>query len=384
MHELSAILNAIEHLQAPAVLATLVKTAGSSYRRPGARMLVLADGRRIGTISAGCLENDLADRAGALSAASAPIVVHYDLSGDAEPIFGFGLGCKGAMTVLLERIEPGQTPQWLTYAKHCLGGGGGVMATIYSSADAQWVPVGKRILLHGRSVSMTQPMLQQLADAIAQAADEALRQDRSRAQGFVVRGIRVDALLEVIQPPIHLLLCGAGDHAIPAAKIAAQLGWRITVHDRREKLATAQRFPEADAILACPIAELPDHVRFDARTVAVILNHNYADDLELLRLLLPMRLPYLGLLGSRQRSAGLLDELARGPSGPTREQLERLHTPVGLDIGAETPAEIALSVVAEIQATLASRPGTPLRQRQGAVHGEGGGENGMSCGGERC
>jgi xanthine dehydrogenase accessory factor len=384
MHELTAIIAAIEQLKEPGVLATLVKTAGSAYRQPGARMLMLADGTRIGSISAGCLENDLADRASGMPAGAPPLLVHYDLTGEAEPIFGYGLGCKGAMTVLLERIEPGLALTWLAQMKDCLSGGGGVMGTVYASADPLLVPVGSRILVRDRSVKAIQPTLEKLADAVAEAAAKALREGRSQAQDLVVRGVRVDVLIEAIRPPVHLLLCGAADHAMPVASLAAQLGWRITVHDRREKLATARRFPEADWVLACPISELRDRVRFDARTVAVIFNHSYADDVELLRLLLPMPLPYIGLLGSRQRSASLLDELSRGAYRPTLEQLQRLHTPVGLDIGAETPAEIALSAVAEIQAVLTSRPGTPLRQQEGAIHGEGGRTSGIACGGERC
>ena len=175
------------------------------------------------------------------------------------------------------------------------------------------------------------------------------------------------ALLEVLTPPLRLVVYGAGNDAQPLAHLAASLGWHITVVDGRPHLATAARFPEAAAVRVVPVQELEAQVP-DPDAYHVLLSHNYAYDLAALHALRPSPAPYIGLLGPRLKAARLLDAL--GLTGAEQQELlrERLHSPIGLDLGSETPEEIALAIVAEIQARRSGRQGRPLRERAGTVH----------------
>jgi xanthine/CO dehydrogenase XdhC/CoxF family maturation factor len=174
---------------------------------------------------------------------------------------------------------------------------------------------------------------------------------------------------EIIEPPPPLFIFGAGDDAQPLARFAEQLGWRVTLADPRASLAKAGRFPEADAILVGPSDDLVARAAPGPRALAVVMTHNFSHDLNLLRDLLARPLAYLGLLGPRQRADMILDALARAGAPITAAVRSALHAPVGLDLGAETPEEVALSIIAEMRAALSRRDARPLRERKGRIHG---------------
>ncbi|OGX81530.1 XdhC family protein [Hymenobacter coccineus] len=177
----------------------------------------------------------------------------------------------------------------------------------------------------------------------------------------------VRALLEVLEPPLRLVVYGAGNDAQPLVHLAGSLGWHITVVDGRPNLATAARFPEAAAVQLVPVAALETQTP-DPGAYHVLLSHNYAYDLAALQTLLPSPAPYIGLLGPRLKAARLMDELDLSEAERAQLLRERLHSPIGLDLGSETPEEIALAIVAEIQAQRSGRQGRPLRERAGTVH----------------
>ena len=333
MPELAAV---VAHLAAPnrgpAVLATLVAVAGSSYRRPGARLIVTATGERIGSISGGCLEEDVIARAHHVATTGRPELVTYDTSSENDLVWGVGLGCHGIVQVLLEPI-PATAPAWVDMlATHLAARRPTPLAVLWRSADPAQ-PLGTRLA----------------ADLPTSPADSAV-------------------FSETLTPPPALLIFGAGDDAQPLAQLAAPLGWAVTIADPRPAFATAARFPTASRLVVAPAAELVARVAPEPGALAVVMTHHYIHDVPLLRDLLPLDLPYLGLLGPKKRADRILADLARDGFTPTSAQVTALHAPVGLDLGAETPAEVALSILAEIRATLARRDARPLRDRTRPIH----------------
>ncbi len=327
--------NIVQHLTSadpgPAVLATLVTVEGSSYRRPGARMLVTANGSRIGSISGGCLEEDVLVRARAVAASGRAEVVIYDTTSENDLVWGVGLGCHGIVQVLLEKISA--RPAWAT----------ALAENLSARRPTELVSVW-----HGTAHF---PLGTQLSGDISTPPTE------------------VRCFHETIQPPPALTVFGAGDDALPLVRLAKELGWQVTVADPRPAFATRERFPLADRCLHAPAGELVRHVAPETGALAVVMTHHYVHDVPIVRDLLPRPLTYLGLLGPKKRAGKILGDLAAQGLSITAESRERLHAPVGLDLGAETPEEVALAILAEMQAVLAGRDARPLRERQQPIHG---------------
>jgi xanthine/CO dehydrogenase XdhC/CoxF family maturation factor len=313
MKELQDILRLIRERPGPLALATLVRVEGASYRRPGARLLLDRDGPLRGSLSGGCLEGDVHARALEVLASGTPRLMQYDLRGDADLVWGSGSGCEGVLDILVEPIPA--LPEWMTWIERAWASRTPLTLHTNLSPDG----LGRRSL-------SGQP------DSPA---------------GFT----------ETLIPPMALWILGASDDSRPLVRLAKELGWFVGLLDHRPAFARPERFPEADAVLSGhPERTLPT-LSLDARSAVVLMTHHYAKDLEALRLLLPSAAGYLGLLGSRARGAKLLEALAaEGLRGDTR-----LHTPVGLDLGAETPEAIALAILAEIQAASTGRSGHSLR-----------------------
>jgi xanthine dehydrogenase accessory factor len=328
MPELSRILTALDSATGqPAALATLVKVEGSSYRRPGARLLLLADGTRIGSISGGCLEEDVMERARRVLATGKPELAVYDTTAEDDLVWGVGLGCQGVVHVFLEYLTPAR-PDWFAI----------LYANLHERHDTN-------LSVH---YSGATPRGTQLASS------------HETAEGLFHQNIPA---------PPALIICGAGDDAQPLARFAKETGWHVTVADTRTAYATPERFPTADWIIAAPLAQIAAKLRFDVRTFAVVMTHRFVDDREFLRELLPREFAYLGQLGPRTRTDRLLDELKAEGVAATRLQLAKLHAPVGLDLGGSTPETVALAILAEMQTRLTGRTPAHLRDRPGPIHG---------------
>ena len=352
--------------QRPCALATVVEVVGSAYRRPGARMLVTEDGELTGAISGGCLEGDARQRARRALFQGEPALVTYDTRDEDDPRHGLGPGCQGVVRILLEPLDFTDAANPLeilrSFAQHPAPA---VLATVFETdATGLKAAVGQRLLLTNAGVVRGTPLL---AVPLAEAARTALAQGQSRILDIETDAGPVRALLEILTPPLRLVVYGAGNDAQPLVHLAASLGWHITVVDGRPHLATSARFPEAAAVCLVPVRELETQVP-DSLAYHVLLSHNYAYDLAALQTLLYSAAPYIGLLGPRLKAQRLLSELATAPRAVVEALRERLHSPIGLDLGSETPEEIALCVVAEIQAQRSGRQGRPLRERAGTVH----------------
>ncbi|GAB3325819.1 XdhC family protein [Hymenobacter humi] len=371
MTELQRLLLAYDQHRAearPCALATVVEVHGSAYRRPGARMLVTDDGRLTGAISGGCLEGDARQRARQAIFRGQPALVSYDTRDEDDPRHGLGPGCQGVVRILLEPLDfaaPDNPMELLRgFAQHPEPA---VLATVFETDKANGLraEVGQRLLLTAGGALRGASAL---ATPLTQAARATLAQGLSQVLDIETEAGSVRALLELLTPPLRVIIYGAGNDAQPLVRLAASLGWHITVLDGRPNLATAARFPEAAEVRVVPVADLAQETRTDA--YAVLLSHNYAYDLAALALHIPASTPYIGLLGPRLKAARLLDEPELGLSEAEKEALlqTRLHSPIGLDLGSETPEEIALAIVAEIQARRNQRNGRPLREKAGTVH----------------
>ncbi len=318
------------------VLATVVATAGSTYRKAGARMLIMADGSYLGLLSGGCLEADLKLHAQQVIDSGVARAVEYDLRGPDDILFGIGAGCEGAMRVLLEPANAGSR------------------AAIALTAAGEAANLGAPTCLVAVHESDTLPLgtcgTASLPPDLAAAAGQSLADGCSRE----VRrdGERLRALVQFLPPSPHLLICGAGPDAQPVVSAARALGWRVTVVDHRRAYADARRFPGAAVILADARA-LRSAVALDTCHAAVVMSHHLLSDVAYLRELSSAQYPhYVGLLGPAARRLRITQELGAAAVGLRT----RLRGPVGIDIGAVTPEAIGLAILGQVHAALAGRP----------------------------
>ncbi|HXV41294.1 MAG TPA: XdhC family protein [Steroidobacteraceae bacterium] len=321
----------------PCVLATVVATAGSTYRKSGAQMLVTAQAELRGLLSGGCLEVDLVERSRRVLESGRAELASYDMRGEDDLLFGIGSGCEGAMEVLLQRVGPAEDWQPLARAADCLR-----VRREESLAVIVTGPAAGRVWWTGGGDA---PWPEPPEVAAARATGET-RSLECRAGGDLLR-----ALVLPLRLPPGLLICGAGVDAVPLARLAVALGFAVTVCDHRPALAAAQRFPHCEVRCAAP-PEAASQLELARFRAAVVMSHHLPSDQVWLSLLAQNpRVGYVGLLGPPARRARLLDAL-----GPAAESLrQRLHAPVGLDIGARTPEAIALAIAAELHAWIADQ-----------------------------
>ncbi len=385
MRELREILAEWERRRGePLALATVVRTRGSAYRRPGARMLIAGDGSTVGSVSGGCLETDVAERGLAVRAGGEPVVLTFDTTDPSDVLFGTGTGCRGIVDLLIERVPAGDRAA----AELGLGGGEprnvlgfasallrerrrGVVATVVTAPpDAGARPGDHLFLREDGSIAHSDLADPLVAESLAATAREHLREGSARLVPIATLAGPVEAFLDRIEPPPGLIVFGAGYDAIPVVRLAEELGYEVTLVDHRAPFASRERFPRAKDILLGRPAEVWDRLSLTAETSVAILTHNYALDRELLQRLLPSPVSYVGLLGPALRKDEILDELRREGLALGDEALARLHAPIGLDLGADTPETVALAILAEMQAVRAGHTGGPLRERRGPIHSQ--------------
>lgn len=327
------------------VLATVVETSGSTYRKPGALMLIAADGSFAGLISGGCLEDDLIKHAAAVFSSGAPQLVDYDLNDDPELVWGLGLGCGGSVHVLLQLIRPGAPLQALGALFQGLGQGqDGALAVVFDSAAAE-LPIGTLAVISGAGQVLGPP---QLVEALRH---EAFTGRRCAPWSLDQDDTPVRAVLIQASAPPQVLICGAGPDAAPLAAQVRALGWSCSVVDHRPAYARAERFAAGVQVHCLRPGQLGE-LELQRFSAAVVMSHHVGHDRAYLQQLGQCPPAYIGLLGPSARRQTLLDEL--GSQAPV------VHGPAGLDIGAELPESIALSIVAEIHACLNGRSGRSL------------------------
>jgi xanthine/CO dehydrogenase XdhC/CoxF family maturation factor len=335
-------------------LATVVRVEGSSYRKPGARMLLTRSGQRAGTISGGCLEAEVAKKAWWLTE-NGPTIQRYSSFFDDDSPVPYGLGCGGTVYVLLDRSEAAHAVLDALELNLSMRSPFVIVTDTNRETVLLVQQTGGKILFAQGDESA--------ATRVEQLARRALQEQRSSHASLHTTADEANLFIEYVAPPVALTLFGAGDDAKPLADFAHQLGWHVTIADGRSHLARAERFPSADRLAVidyddpAPLQPLA----LSADDAAVLLTHSYEQDRTLLRELLPLEPKYLGILGPRQRTERLIAEIATQLGMSLEDCMTRLHAPVGLDIGAHAPESIALSIVTEIFAVLHGREGISLK-----------------------
>lgn len=374
MNEIEAIVQLAREVEPDEAMAmaTVVEVHGSAYRRPGARMLMTQSGRTVGMISGGCLEADVRERGRQVMASNTSRVVTYDSTAPEDIVFGLGLGCNGVVNVLIEPVSASDPVGLLAFLAWCHAhqATGSIATLIRTDPSGSGRRAGARLLYwpDGRITGdLTEPGLLEPLKAAACGTSSSRTWTETITSASAPP---LSVLFETIAPPVSLVVFGAGDDALPVVRAAKGIGWKVTVVDPRPAYAQDYRFPLADAVHCvraerlvecCPGLLTPD-------TVTMVMTHSYTTDRELLRVLLPRALRYVGLLGPRARSVRLLNELADEGCVFDSAMLASLYSPAGIDIGAETAEEIAISVIAEMRAVLSGRTGGALRDRAGAIH----------------
>jgi xanthine dehydrogenase accessory factor len=341
-----------------AVLATLVRVAGSSYRRPGARMYIHSTGA-VGAISGGCLEGEVARKAAWITR-HGPAVERYSTlfdeildetnSLDTREI-PYGLGCGGVIDVLLEPLALPETDAMLRALEAAQRGETLVSATVLPASASNAIPLTRVIVREDGCLFFASHHLN--PESQAELASLARIGNEATTVSISLGNEARDVFLEPILPPQRLVIFGAGDDARPLVRMAHLLGWHVAVADGRAWLAQGARFPEAAQVLALSErAANFDQLHLTGRDAVAMLTHSFDQDKTLLRKLLPLELRYLGLLGARHRSRILLTEVAAQLGWTPEQCLRRVHAPIGLDLGGDSPEAVALAILSEIQSAL--------------------------------
>lgn len=310
----------------PCALATVVRVRGSAYRHEGAKLLVASDGRSIGNVSGGCLEEDV--REVALRVIRRGVAELREYCGGANEVqaWDLGVGCEGVVELYIEPVR--------------------------DARDAE------RAMIAAERAHVVMTDLQSGARECRALEDVELQELASRGEQ------RPGRFIEILHPPPRLLVVSAGDDAVHLARLASSVGFRVVVADRRPGLLTPERFPAPIQLVEADAARLGERVVLDSASFAVVMTHHFADDTDYLRALLRSSARYIGLLGPRQRTARILGILRA--EGPLDES--RIYGPVGLDIGTDGAEQVALSVVAELLAVRSGRQPRSLRERRAPIH----------------
>ncbi|WP_328372379.1 XdhC/CoxI family protein [Micromonospora zamorensis] len=381
------------HAGEPVALATVVATWHSAPQPPGATMLVAADGTVTGSVSGGCVEADLYERARRVLTTGAPELIRYGISDD--DAYAVGLTCGGVLDVFVERVDPGALPGLDAVAAARRAAQPAAVVTCVA-ADAGGAPadaenplggdppgtpptdparrLGRRLVLTGGQHPIGSLGDDRLDDAASADALGLLAAGHSGMLRYGYSGQRRDSgvslFVTAYATPPRMIVFGAIDFAAAVARIGAFLGYRVTVCDARPVFTTARRFPEADEVVVqWPHRYLRTEVdagRVDERTVVCVLTHDPRFDVPLLELALRHPLAYVGAMGSRRTHDDRLKLL--GEAGLTEAQLARLASPIGLDLGGRTPEETAVSVAAQIVAARWGGTGRPLAALDGPIH----------------
>lgn len=353
-----------------AAIATVVQTEGAAYRRPGARMLITASGQMVGGISGGCLEADVFERAQPLMLEDGAVkLVRYDTRPDEDLLWGLGTGCKGVVDVLIESLSTELAKSQVDFIAQCLAlRQAGVIATVFYTEGKSGFQVGDRFCWsEDRRLANKMADSRQIAPVLADL-DRVFAARKNQVISYEDENGLAKVFFEIIHPPMPLLVFGGGYDAIPLVELAKYLGWDVTVIDPRPAYANRDRFPLVDRVIAGHPPELLAQINLTPSSGAVVMTHHYHHDKAFLSDLISSPLFYLGVLGQKQRTQQLLADIEAEGILFNPQQIHKLYYPVGLDIGAETPEEIALAIVAEIQAVLANRSGSCLRDRPGPIH----------------
>ena len=369
LQEIIKIYEAASQQNKKSALVTVVHLEGSSYRRPGARMLVNDDGRITGAISGGCLEGDALKKALFAISEQKNTLFTYDTSKEDDSEMGIHLGCEGLIQVLFEKIDVEKEDNPIQLLRKAIAmRQKAVVVTLFDLNNNQNKQYGTCLLLEENGTLTGKIPLQQIEGAVLKDLAEVMQNGESVFKQYQSDEVSVTAFFEFLHPPVSLVVLGAGNDAIPLMKFADILGWDFRIVDRRPTHATQERYPTASQILVTnPDVALQD-LTYDNRTFFVLVTHSYKCDYYMLKSLCAAAVPYVGILGPKKKLHRMLEELQNEGLHLNDDKVATIYGPTGLDIGAETPEEIALSIIAEIQAVLTGKMGGMLKTKNEVIH----------------
>lgn len=351
-------------------LASVVHLDGSSYRRPGARMLVSDEGELTGAISGGCLEGDALRKALLAISQGRNRLITYDTNDEDDMTIGVQLGCAGVIQVLFEPLAADNGVHPVALLRKALAvRQASVLVTMFNLDHRTGDQPGTCLLVESNGQVTGELGIVELNEVVMEDVALAFERKQSIFREYrMANGAVYHAFVEYLHPPVSLVIIGAGNDAVPMMQIADSLGWEVRVVDGRNTHARPERFQAACQVLVSRPESVLDQLSLDSRTVFVMMTHNYNYDLAMLKALLPSEVAYVGMLGPRKKLDRMLDELKHEGVALDADQLNKVYGPAGLEIGAETPEEIALSMIAEIQAVLAGKSGGMLRGKSEVIH----------------
>ncbi len=370
MKEIEAIVkmyDKIDFQQSQAALATVVRVEGSSYRRTGARMLIQDDGSWTGGIRGGCLEGDARRRAKKAIVQNKASIVTYDTTEDDAHQIGVGLGCNGIIDVLITPLKRGDENNPVELLRACTNDRKtNVLITItkINSSDSA-LQAGQMFLFESeekwRNTFLAGTILN---DQILKDINIALNQKKSAIRQYADPEVKeIQLFIEVLPPAVHLVLYGSNYDIYPMVNIGKELGWKVSVVANIRQI-NKSLYQQAYQVIAQKTAK----ASIDEHTALLLMAHDYKTDLNNLKAAIATNAPYIGLLGPRKRFDKMLKELEEEGNPLTEEDLQKIYNPVGLDIGATTPEEIALSIAAEVKSHFAGKEGRSLRLKDGQIH----------------
>jgi xanthine/CO dehydrogenase XdhC/CoxF family maturation factor len=380
MKELVEIINQTKQLQLneKGVLATVVGLVGSGYRRPGARMLIKETGETFGTVSGGCLEADVLEHAKDVWRTNQAKVITYDTTKNEDSVFGLGMGCRGEIRILLENAQSNPVFDFLDdcFAQRKSG----AIATLINKPENFSYSTGTKFFFRPTEPLKTNfneenPPAEDwfqnlLSDLFAYFPNKNVFPfaDLSQTKCYLTPSGEVEFFIEPVKLPLKLFIFGSGYDAIPLLELADKIGWQVIVIDHRQAWATKERFPQAQEIIVEKAENLPRETFFDENAAAVLMTHNYERDRETFRVLHSIPLNYIGALGPKKRTEKILKELSFDGINFNEQQLEKIYAPIGLDIGAENPEDIAIAIISELCAVLSNHKAGFLRDKQSGIH----------------
>jgi xanthine/CO dehydrogenase XdhC/CoxF family maturation factor len=359
--DISRAISQARHKDEPVWLASVVAVDGSAYRRPGARMLFGREGKLAGSISGGCIDREVM-RTGAWLSQRGPVVRAYDGSLDEDGV-GSRSGCGGRLRVLIELVTPELAGVLMLAAEQVTAEERVALCTIVASSSAN-IAMGQRIV-GWRGGRVGQVGDDDAMSTLSLELSSALEAERPRPTNVRLRA--GEALIDVIDPPAHCFVFGTGEDVVPVARCARSLGWNVTVCAEGSQFSTHERFV---GVATLKVATLPEHITalsHCGRGLAIVMSHDYERDRATLGSLLELETEYIGMLGPGRRTERMLRELG-AKQRISKARLGCIYGPAGLHLGAETSAEIALSIVAEARAVLGRARGGFLRDRQASIH----------------
>lgn len=349
-----------------AVLATVIDVEGSAYRRPGAKMVIEADGTGYGHLTAGCLEEEIRTVATEVLRANQPRVTRYDLMED-DDIWGMGIGCNGVIDVLLEPINASLAP--LVEALSAREPIAALTIIEGKSSTGKQLPTGSRAYFQGGSnIFTTDSFPASLLPPLREVSTQLLENNQSSIFALSNEEVEATVFIDGIQPKPRLVVFGSGHDVGPVIDLGKKNGFHVDVVGFRGGIPLESRFPNADSHTITAPAQVGDIFAIDENTYVVIMSHNFVDDRLTLEVLLNTDISYIGLMGPRKRFKEMLDVFESENTSFDEQTLATVYTPVGIDIGGDSPYAIATSIIAEVMAVQHDRNPDHISNRSGPIH----------------